>query len=211
MKNIGKIAILTILGVLISIAASASAASAKHFAMINTGSRTRKSIKVGANTYFTNYPFLPVIDNEWTEISIPDSIRAIKAQNMPENLAKSVFALILSEAAKSKKTGNFVGIGNNYAGVQTDSGVWGFANFDAQTAKIDSGGDPRMFAVFADFQSFIEFLMNRAEAKGFGNASGANEWADTYIRKWWGRTPTASTLKAKAAIYNTAIKFWAKN
>ena len=207
MKNVGKIAILLILGVLISFSASAG----KNMAMINTGSRTRRSIVVSGKTYYSNYPFLPIVDNEWTEISIADTIRAIKSQNLPLNLQKAVFALILSEAARNRTTGNFKGINNNYAGVQTDSGVWGFSNFEAQTAKVDSGGDPRMFAVFADFQSFIEFLANRAKSKGFGEATNASAWANVYIRKWWGRTPTATTLQAKGNIYATAIRLWEKN
>jgi hypothetical protein len=207
MKNVGKIAILLGIGLLFSLSASAS----RNFAMINTGSRTRRAIKIGSTTYYTNYPLLPIVDNEWTRISIPDTIRAIKGQNLPENLAKSVFAVILSEAARDRTTGNFKGINNNYAGVQTDSGVWGFANFSGQTAKIDSGGDARMFAQFDDFQSFIEFLANRLAAKGFGNAANAQQWADTYIRKWWGRTPTPALLRSKGNIYATAIKFWQKN
>lgn len=207
MKNIGKIAVLLVLGVLISFSASAG----KNMAMINTGSRTRKSIVVGGKTYYSNYPFLPIVDNEWTEISIADTIRAIKSQNLPLNLSKAVFALILSESARNRTTGSFRGLNNNYAGVQTDSGVWGFSNFEAQTAKVDSGGDPRMFAVFADFQAFIEFLSNRAQFKGFGAAATASAWADTYIRKWWGRTPTATTLKAKGNIYATAIRLWERN
>jgi hypothetical protein len=207
MKNVGKIAILVIVGMLVAISASAG----KNLVMINTGSRSRKSLLVNGVTYYTNYPFLPIIDNQWTEISVKDTIRAIKAQNLPINLAKSVFALIVSESGKSRTTGNFRALGNNYAGVQTDAGVWGWSNFEAQTAKIDSGGDARMFAVFADIQSFIEFLANRAEAKGFQNATNAQNWADTYIRKWWGRSPNAATLKAKGNIYATAIRLWEKN
>jgi len=211
MSKTAKIAILLALGVLITISASASTSSAKNLAMINTGSRTRKSIVKGSITYFTNYPLLPIVENEWTEISVKDTIRAIKSLNLPENQSRALFALILSEAARNRKTGSFRGLNNNYAGVQTDSGVWGYSNFEAQTPKIDSGGDPRMFAVFTDFQAFIEFLSNRAQSKGIANAADANAWADVYIRKWWGRTPTATTLKAKANIYTTAVKLWIKN
>jgi hypothetical protein len=206
-KNAAKYGILLILGVLISLRASAR----KNFAMINVGSRTRKAINVGGTTYFTNYSLLPIVPNEWTQISISDTIKAIKAQNLPESFGKAVFALILSEAAKIKGKAIFRGLNNNYAGVQTDSGVWGFANFEAQTARIDSGGDARMFAVFADFQDFMEFLINRAKAKGFDKAATDVAWADTYIRKWWGRTPTPSTLRSKASIYRTAINYWQNN
>ena len=184
--------------------------SAAELKRINAGSRVKRIVKVGNVNYSTNYPYLPVIENNWTTITIADTIRAIKAKNLDGNLSRSMFAVILAEAAKTKDRKSFRGLNNNYAGVQTDSGVWSNSNFEAQTAKIDSGGNPRMFAVFTDFDSFLDFLADRLAYKGFARTATADTWATNYIRNWWGITPTPALIKSKGAIYTSAINAYNK-
>jgi hypothetical protein len=197
---------LAILGIIL-ISSRVSAAELKR---INTGSKLKRIVKVGDVNYFTNYPFLPVIENNFTTITIADTIRAIKAKNLDGNLSRSMFAVILAEAAKTSDRKSFKGINNNYAGVQTDSGLWGNSNFEAQTAKIDSGGVPRMFAVFTDFNSFLDFLADRLAYKGFSRTATADTWANNYIRNWWGVTPTPNLIKSKGAIFTSAIAAYNK-
>ncbi len=182
--------------------------SAASLAKINVGSRTRRLIVVNNLNYSTNYPLLPVVANEWTTISIRDTVNAIKAKQYGKNLSLAIFALIIAEAAKDRATGNLKGLNNNYAGVQTDSGVWGYSNFIAQTAKIDSGGKPRMFAAFDSFADFLDFLESRTIAKGFDQATNADTWARIYIPKWIGISVTANLLKAKSNIYKTAERLY---
>ena len=184
--------------------------SAAEVKKLNVGSRVKKIVKVGNVSYSTNYPFLPIIENEWTKISIADTIRAIKAKNFNSTLSRSLFAVILAEAAKSKDKKSFVGLNNNYAGIQTDSGIWMNSNFEAQTAKIDSGGKPRMFAVFTDFETFLDFLADRLTYKGFNKTNTADSWANNYIIKWLGVTPTTSLMKSKSAIFTSAINAYNK-
>ena len=200
------IIVLAIVGLIIL----TSKVSAAELKKINVASRTKKIVKVGNVSYATNYPLLPVIANEWSTISIADSIRAIKAKNLDPTLSRSIFSVILAEAAKSKDRKSFVGLNNNYAGVQTDSGIWGSSNFEAQTAKIDSGGNPRMFAVFTDFGTFLDFLADRLTYKGFSKTATADTWATNYIRNWWGITPTPALIKSKGAIFTSAINAYNK-
>lgn len=180
-------------------------------AEINKGSKTRKRLIINGVSYATNYPFLPIVPNEWTFITKAEAARAVKKLPFSDTIKRSTFAIIHAEAAQDRVTGRYKGLNSNYGGVQTDSGVWGTPNFDAQTARIDSGGVPRMFAVFTSFKDFAEFVGNRLKAKGFEAATTPDAWTDLYIRTWWAppvslRTP--QNIANKRAIYNTAMRIY---
>lgn len=179
----------------------------KVTAEMRKGQRTQISLTINGNLYKTNYPKLPVIPIDWTYISIKDMAKAVKSKNFAPNMGLNVFALIYQEAAKPDKN-TFKGVNNNYAGVQTDSGVWGYNNFIAQAGIKDSGSKYRMFAVFADLNDFIDFIHNRLLAKGFGSIDTADAFAPKYLTSWVGITATPSNVASKKAIYLTAKRVW---
>ena len=180
--------------------------SAAALSKINVGSRTRTRINIDNKDFFTNYPLLPVVANEWTKIPVADLIKKLKSSGFDPAVAKSIYGIILNEAARDKSKKNFIGINNNYSGVQTDSGVWGYANFVGQTAKVDSGGYNRMFAVFDDLDSFLAFMESRVIAKGLDKAATPTEWSRLYLTNWVGKTPTSALIANKEAIYKSALK-----
>ena len=180
-------------------------------AEINKGSRTRKRLLINGVNYATNYPFLPIVPNEWTFITKAEAARAIKSLPYSDTIKKSTFAIIHAEAAQDRVTGRYKGLNSNYGGVQTDSGLWGTPNFDAQTPRIDSGGVPRMFAVFSTFNEFAQFVANRLKAKGFEAATTPQAWTNLYVNQWWAPPQsmrTARNLANKQAIYNTAMRIY---
>lgn len=180
--------------------------SAASLSKINVGSRTKTKIAVDNKDFFTNYPLLPLVSNQWTKIPVTDLIKKLKTSGFDPNVSKSIYGIILNEAARDKSKKNFIGINNNYSGVQTDSGVWGYANFVGQTARVDSGGFNRMFAVFEDLESFLTFMESRIIAKGLDKAATPTEWSRLYLTNWVGKTPTSELIANKAAIYRTALK-----
>ena len=175
-------------------------------AEMRKGSAQRLTVNVDGVVYRTNYARLPIVPNVWTTISRADTIRQIRALGLPDAVGINIYALIVAEAAKVAD--GFKGLNNNYAGVQTDSGVWGYNNFTGQTARIDSGNVPRMFATFDNFQGFIEFIENRLKAKGFDAVTDAAEWAKRYVSNWWGVPQTPQNIRDKAAIYTSAAAAW---
>jgi hypothetical protein len=125
-------------------------------------------------------------------------------------LGKSVFTILFAEARHIGESFKSAG-GYNYAGVQTDSGRWGAPGIIGQFSRIDSGGVTRSFAIFANNESFLDFMANRVKAKGI-NAVSSDEWTKNYINKWWSPAAKASYIKGtatynnKVAIYNSASK-----
>ena len=177
-------------------------------AEINKGSKTRRRLIINGVQYATNYPFLPIVPNEWTFISKAEAARAVKLLPHSDTIKRSTFAIIHAEAGQDRVTGKYKGLNSNYGGVQTDSGLWGTPNFDGQTARIDSGGVPRMFAAFTSFTNFAEFVANRLKAKGFEAAKTPQIWTKLYIKDWWGVQETPSRIANKQAIYNTAMRIY---
>lgn len=174
------------------------------------GQRKQVKLVIDGNNYVTNYPNLPVIPIEWTYNTFADTIKTIRSKGFAPNMQKNIFAFIYAEAAKTADRKSFKGVNNNYAGVQTDSGVWGYNNFIAQAGIKDSGGRFRMFAVFSDFNEFIDFVHNRLIAKGFGSIDTADAWSPKYLTSWVGVPATSTAVASKKAIYNTAISIFNK-
>jgi len=169
----------------------------------------------------TSYPKLPFIKPPpANEISYQDTVqRLIKLTD--RCTAKAVFAVMLAEASKNKSRTGFRSAGGyNYAGVQTDSGRWGYSTpIIARYRRIDSGGKNREFAVFKDDDSFLDFMINRIKKKGFNGCNG-DSWTSTYINSWWSPAarlvdPSAykqggKKFRDKRAIYSTAISLFDK-
>jgi hypothetical protein len=159
----------------------------------------------------TSYPELP-----FTTPPPPSNILTFKDainylnKKYGKALGKSVFAILFAEARRIGESFKSAG-GYNYAGVQTDSGRWGAPGIIGQFSRIDSGGVTRSFAIFANNESFLDFMANRVKAKGI-NATSADEWTKNYINKWWSPAAKASYIKGttvyngKVAIYNSASK-----
>jgi hypothetical protein len=161
----------------------------------------------------TSYPNLAIFENVQVEVfSIRDTAAYLKT-NHPD-VAKAVFAIIYAEAAKSGADNFRSAGGNNFGGVQTDSGVWGFGTFAGQFCRRDSGGVLRMFAAFSTPQAFLDFMANRIKAKGFASSQTGDQWTDKYINAWWSPVDKASytkgtaTFNSKLAIYKAAERFY---
>lgn len=154
----------------------------------------------------TSYPNLPIITTTQVEfLGASEAISYLK-RNYPD-VGLAVYALLTAEAAKSGDSFRSAG-GNNFGGVQTDSGVWGFGTFTGQFCRRDSSNTFRMFAAFSTPYAFLDFIANRLKSKGFTN--DPNQWTITYINKWWSPEAKASYTKGtpvyneKLAIFKTA-------
>ena len=160
----------------------------------------------------TKYPDLPITEKPpATELRYEDAIKYLN-QNYDEATAKSVFAVMYAESSKNSTGTAFVSPGgNNYSGVQTDAGVWGYSNFTSQFATNEAE-KCRMFAAFENNTDFLDFMANRLEAKGFGEETGTNAWTERYLNSWVfldleKQDPTRykKLFSSKAKIYNSAI------
>lgn len=164
----------------------------------------------GCQTSYPNLTIIPTIQTEF--LSIRDAAAYLKT-NHPD-VGKAVFAIITAEAARSGADNFRSAGGNNFGGVQTDSGVWGFGSFTGQFCRRDSAGILRMFAAFPTPQAFLDFTASRIRAKGFSSAQTGDEWTAKYIDKWWSPNEKASYVKgtatynSKLAIYKTAERLY---
>lgn len=166
-----------------------------------------QNVGVSRKTSYPEFPFtIPPPSNTLT---FKDATNYLN-KKYGKALGKSIFAILFAEARKEGESFKSAG-GYNYAGVQTDSGRWGAPGIIGQFSRIDSGGDTRSFAIFANNESFLDFMANRVKAKGI-NATSSDEWTTSYINKWWSPAAKASYTKGtavynnKVAIYNSASK-----
>lgn len=157
----------------------------------------------------TSYPQLPIIPTVQVETySIEAAAKYLKSKY--PDIGKAAFAIIVAEAAKAGDNFRSAG-GNNFGGIQTDSGVWGFGTFNGQFCRRDNSGRLRMFASFPSPESFLDFLVDRLKAKGFANTTGV-QWTKLYIDRWWSPAEKArytegtAIFKAKLSIFNSAAK-----
>lgn len=159
----------------------------------------------------SSYPELPVVDSGFiTFISLENTVHLL-LRLTNECLARAVFAIMYAEARKVDN--NFKSAGHyNYSGVQTDSGRWGYSDpIIARFSKKDVSGKVREFAAFKDDSSFLEFMINRVQKKGFDGCN-AEQWTETYIQKWWSPSKKSQYKKGsekfndKKAIFLSANK-----
>ena len=161
----------------------------------------------------TSYPQLEILTSVQSNIYPINSAAQYLKQNYPDT-GKAVFAVIVAEAAKAGRD-NFISAGgNNFGGVQTDSGKWDFGVFVGQFCRRDSSNKLRMFAAFATPEAFLDFAANRLKAKGFNSNLTPDQWTELYINKWWSPeqkasyTKGTSTYNSKLSIYNSAVNLY---
>jgi hypothetical protein len=172
----------------------------------------------------TKYPEKPVVSVIRTEASF-SSVKSYLLNNYGETVAKTILAIIIAESTKDENKKIFKALGNNYAGVQTDSGRW-----KSETDYLIAGrfeardkNGIREFAYFNTLKDFLDFMYitnNKPRSKGqpkFSSYTASptpDNWVTSYIQKWWSpgnkNTYTKGTqvYNDKLAIYNTAIRIY---
>jgi len=158
----------------------------------------------------TSYSNLPVVQYRATLLPF-DEAKKILLKLTDVCTARAVFGILYAEA--SKKNNSFVSAGNyNYAGVQTDSGKWGYDKpITGRFARVDSGKRLREFASFNNNTGFLDFMVNRIKAKQF-NGCNSSDWTNTYIQRWWSPSakkqylPGTEKFNQKKSIYLSAQK-----
>jgi len=159
----------------------------------------------------TAYPNLTIKETVQVE-TYPIAKAATYLKTKYPDVGKATFAVMIAEARTAGDNFRSAG-GNNFGGVQTDAGVWGFGNFDGQFCRRDSTGQLRMFASFPTPEAFLDFLANRVKAKGFTSTSG-DVWTSVYIDRWWSPREKASYVKGstvfnnKLSIFNRASRLY---
>jgi len=157
----------------------------------------------------TDYPELTVFNSVQVE-TLPIAKAASYLKTKYPDVGKAAFAIIVAEASKAGDNFRSAG-GNNFGGVQTDSGKWAFSNFNGQFCRRDSGGVLRMFASFNSPEAFLDFLANRVRNKGFANTT-ADQWTRLYIDQWWNPSnkqsfvPGTAEYDQKLSIFKSAAK-----
>lgn len=160
----------------------------------------------------TSYPELPILQEAPpNRFGYAEAAQYLNANYSPA-IARSVFVLLGAEAAKDRPNEQFKSAGgNNFGGVQTDSGRWGKPDraFQAQFCKKDAV-KYRMFATFEKPTDFLDFVADRLEAKGFGKQNSGAHWTERYLNDWvfknlQSKDPAkyAEKYPNKLAIYNT--------
>ena len=186
---------------------------------VNTGDGTSLNQPTPSdNKCNTSYPNLPWVEYKSTKLPYKDAKKYL-SKATDEATAKSVFAILWAEAAKSKNEPAFISSGNNnYAGVQSD-GDWGdnqrtgnedrYPFFSSQYCRKDSGNQYRAFASFENNEKFLDFMIDRVKKKGF-NSSNADDWTNTYVQSWWspGLKSKNGGVDAKTKIYKNSDKTW---
>ena len=136
-----------------------------------------------------------------------------------ESLARAIFGIIWSESSKDGSgatTGKFKDAGGyNYSGVQTDSGRWGGGASAFITGKYSKKDSVRCreFASFSSLNTYLDFMISRAEAKGF-NGFNNDQWTKTYICKWWNPSQCSHAVPGdpifilKKSWYKAAMTRW---
>jgi hypothetical protein len=159
----------------------------------------------------TSYPDLAIKETVQVEFYPISKAAAYLKANYPD-VGKAAFAVMIAEARTAGDNFRSAG-GNNFGGVQTDAGVWGFGNFNGQFCRRDSGGQLRMFASFTSPEAFLDFLANRIRSKKISSTDG-NLWTAGYIDRWWSPAGKASfvsgtaVFNSKLSIFNRASRLY---
>lgn len=161
----------------------------------------------------TAYPNLQIIETVQVD-TYPVAKAAAYLKSKYPNVGKAAFAIILAEASRAGSDNFRSAGGNNFGGVQTDSGVWAFSNFNGQFCRRDSANRLRMFASFTSPEAFLDFLANRVSSKGFSSSDPGDRWTSLYIDSWWspeGKTAYvkgSSVFNEKLSIFNSASRLY---
>lgn len=170
----------------------------------------------GATDCKTKYPELgfttPIPPIQTVSYSYIKNYLKNKAGN--ENLAKNIFAIFVNEARRNSSSQTFSSAGDyNFTGIQTDNARWGYGGISGQFCRRDSGGNLRAFAIFNTVDDVLDFMINRAKAKGFDTVVGADAFVRKYLNTWVylnletrDRAKFNTFFLQKKSIYNTAIR-----
>ena len=151
-------------------------------------------------------------------MTLKDCIDELEDLGYGADAVKGTFAVLWSEASKSKTNGKTSGFksagGHNYAGVQTDNAVWSGTQKDGSSGPIQAqfcrkdAKRYRAFALFEDDSQFLEMVAGSHKSKGL-HASTADIWTEKYIQKWWSpKEKTKATHKKGGSVYKTKKSFY---
>ena len=153
------------------------------------------------------YPDKPEVPYQKTTVSKAEVVAYLKsATSFDVNVKRSVLAIWRNESANGSK-----GVNNNYFGIQADNNKWpDSASYVVGTSvRVDSGGATRRFAVFSDYKSNLNFMLNTIQRRNLV-ANAAEDWARKYIYEWVSPTDKQSAFNSAKSnlisIYNDSIK-----
>ena len=172
----------------------------------------------------TSYPNLNFNEDDVsTTISLAELKKQILSKtNNNVSLAKNVWAIYWTESSRINygvlpnslfSTPN----SHNYTGIQTDSGNWGnnLSKYFIGQKCFNDDVRCRAFALFSTQDDAINFMVDRAKAKGFDKTDNADKWADLYLNTWFAynlKTNNPNLYNQKYSgikdLYNTAIKYY---
>ncbi len=195
----------------------------------NENNSAKNSQKCGCTGPKTSYPELPLL-NPCPDVHptlFKDMANLLKSK-LPgnESLARAIFGIIWSESSKIGTSnadkdafkGKFKDSGGyNFSGVQTDTGRWGGGASKYITGRYTTKDAVRCreFASFSSMSDYLDFMISRANDKGF-NGFDQNKWVKTYICKWWNpsrckeATPDQPVFKEKLSWFQGAMRRWEK-
>jgi hypothetical protein len=172
------------------------------------------------NNYKTSYPEFSFTEPppQRDEVLIKDIVKFLSL-NYSKETAVGTFATMWAESNKANslsENGTFISPGgNNFGGVQTDSGRWSAPGIIGQYSRIDSGKKRRSFAIFQDYTTFLGFLTNRIISKNM-NSLEPDQWTLNYINRWWSPvdksqyTIETAVFNNKRSIFKTALRIYEK-
>jgi hypothetical protein len=162
----------------------------------------------GCSTAYKEFPFVSTPPS--TVLLFKDAIGYLKSK-YPNDIGKSVFAILYAEASKNSQNNGFNSAGGyNYAGVQTDTARWSAPGIIGQFCRGD-GKALRAFAIFKNDNTFLDFMAAMVKSKMIKGDNGFI-WTQDYINKWWSPVEKAEYIKGstvfneKLSIYESAIK-----
>jgi hypothetical protein len=153
------------------------------------------------------YPDKPEVPYEQTTVTKAEVVAYLNyATKFDVNVRRSVLAIWRNESTNGTK-----GVNNNYFGIQADNAKWPDSEsyVTATSVKIDSGGDTRRFAVFPDYKTNLNFMLNTIQRRNLV-ANTAEEWSRKYIYEWvspYDKEGAYQVAKSNLiSLYNSSIK-----
>lgn len=165
------------------------------------------------------YPEKPMIPYERTIVAMHDVIPCIQAADLDPEIKRAAYIMFRVESANGQS-----GLNNNYVGCQADSGRWP-SKFDTSIAGIvqtteNGTGRTRLFVAFDSWQSCVDFLLDRVQARGLYIGAKAlpishllvadeTSLVRAYTKEWaQGRSdaePSADTIASWHSMYGQAM------
>lgn len=140
------------------------------------------------------YPEKPELPYQKTSVGMDEVIAYLKTLPVKPTVKVAVYVIFRNEGANGRS-----GVNSNYVGAQADNARWD-AKYDASIigtcVKAENmTGKVRRFLCFASFNTSIDFLVDRVQARGLhigGYASmiaqmhiiSMADWATAYYKEW---------------------------